>query len=135
MSWSAADNPHTRVQERVLKVIHEIADVAGVDLQLSSGLRPGERSNHGAGRALDVNAINAVDIGTGPLTNPAAVPLVEKVQAAAKAHPDVRENFGPAGLWKSPRRGEEQVDFNDESPKRKKLQQDHMDHIHISIHP
>jgi hypothetical protein len=117
-----------------MRVLHEIADVAGVDLQLSSGLRPRDKRNHGAGRAVDVNAINSVDIGTGPLTNPAAAPLVEKVQAAAKAHPDVRENFGPAGLWKSPRRGDEQVDFNDESPKRKKLQQAHMDHIHLSVH-
>jgi hypothetical protein len=133
--WSAADNPNTRVQARVMKVLHEIADVAGVGLQLSSGLRPGDKSNHGVGRAVDVNAINGVDVGTGPLTNPAAVPLVEKVQAAARAHPEVRENFGPAGLWKSPRRGKNQLDFNDGSPRRTKLQGDHMDHIHISVHP
>jgi hypothetical protein len=118
-----------------MNVIQEIADAAGVDLQLSSGLRLGERGNHGAGRAVDINAINGIDIGTERVTSPMAVPLVEKVQAAAKAHREVRENFGPAGLWKSVRRGEPQVDFNDGSRNRTKLQRDHMDHIHISIQP
>ena len=135
VAWSSADKPNTRVQERALRVIQEIADAVGLDLQLSSGLRPGDKGNHGAGRAIDVSAIDGLDIGTGCVTNPAAVALVEKVQAAGRAHPEVRENFGPAGLWKSHRRGEDQVDFSDGSPRRKKLQADHMDHIHISVHP
>jgi hypothetical protein len=116
-----------------MTVIQEIAGTAGVTLELSSGLRIGDKGNHSTGRAIDIKAINGVDIGSGSLTNPAVAALVRKVQATAKAHPDVRENFGPAGLWKSARRGEEQLNFNDGSAKRRMLQQHHMNHIHISI--
>ena len=116
-------------------VIDEIATAAGVDLRISSGLRPGDTGNHGAGRAVDISAIDGVDIGAGPITNPVAVPLVARLQAVARNHPEVRENFGPSGLWKSPRRGEGQIYFNDGSSKRRRLQQDHLDHVHISVHP
>jgi hypothetical protein len=131
--WSVADKPDTRVRAGTMKVIQEIAELAGVELQLSSGLRLGDKRSHGAGRAVDVNAINGIDIGTGLTTNPAAAPLVERVQAAARTHPEVRENFGPAGLWKSPHRGHPQLDFSDGSPGRQRLQRTHMDHIHISV--
>ena len=133
--WSVADKPDTRVRAHTITVIQEIADLARVELQLSSGLRPGDKRNHGAGRAVDVNAINGIDIGTGPITNPAAAPLVERVQGAARTHPEVRENFGPAGLWKSPRRGDPQLDFDDGSSRRRRLRRAHMDHIHISVQP
>ena len=133
--WSAVDNPDRRVQSRLINVIWEIADHADVDLKLSSGLRLGDHGNHGVGRAVDISAINGVDIGREGVTNPAAAPLVARLQAVAKDHPEVRENFGPSGLWKSPRRGERQVDFDDGSSKRRRLQQQHLDHVHISVHP
>jgi RHS repeat-associated protein len=64
VEWSTADQHNPNVDPRVLEAAQDIADIADVDLQLSSGLRVGDSGNHGRGLALDINAINGIDIGS-----------------------------------------------------------------------
>jgi hypothetical protein len=135
ISWSTADRPNPAVSEKTLKMVAEVADAAGHDLTLSSGLRPGDVGNHGRGTAVDVSAIDGVDIGQGDVTNPKAMGLAADVQRAANAHPDVREDFGPTGLWKAQSTGAAKSNYNDGSVKRQQLQQAHKDHIHLSSQP
>ncbi len=84
---------------------------------------------------MDISRIDGVSVGDGDRVNPAAAKLVQEVQAAANAHPDVRENFGPSGLFKAGVRGSPKSNYQDGSAKRIELQRDHMNHIHISGQP
>jgi hypothetical protein len=89
--------------------VQRIADVADVDLLLSSGRRAQGSdcagSRHNCGLAIDIQAINGVDIGQGRRVNPEARELIERIQGLALACAAVRENYGPMGLWRSPRSG------------------------------
>ncbi len=142
VTWSAADNPNRNVDPRTMEMAQKLADEAGVDLQLSSGYRPGDTGNHGRRLAVDISAINGVDIGQGTTANPAARALVRRVQDAARAMPEVRENYGPAGLYKAARAGAEQVlrrpgdmGAGTTAARLLRLQLQHNNHIHISRQP
>lgn len=67
--------------------------------------------------------------------NPRAVRLVEAVVRAANSHPDVRENFSPAGLFKAEGRGQQKSSIQNGSAEKVQLQKDHNDHIHLSRQP
>ena len=60
-----------------------------------------------AGEAVDIKAINGVDIGQGRTANPAAAELVRTVQGIAMGMAQVRESSGPLGLWKTAAPGEQ----------------------------
>jgi RHS repeat-associated protein len=133
LTWSAADKPNPNVDPGILAVVQQLANAIDADLQLSSGLRPGDDGNHGKGLAIDINAIDGVDIGDKGRVNSEALNLVQRLQEAALQMSDVRENFGPAGLWKATSRREGPQNFQDGSAKRCRLQYDHEDHVHISL--
>ena len=135
VTWSDADNPNRNVDPRVMAAAQELATTADVDLVLSSGLRPGDPYNHGRGTALDISAIDGIDIGTSGFTRPEAVEKAAHVQNVLKGMPQIRENFGPSGLFKSTARGTPQSNYNDGSQRRAQLQREHKDHIHFSIQP
>ncbi|MBB4637822.1 phage baseplate assembly protein V [Longimicrobium terrae] len=142
VTWSKNDKYDPNVDPRVMETAQKIADKAGVDLQLSSGYRPGDSGNHGRRLAVDINAINGVDIGQGTTANPAARDLVKRVQDAARTIPEVRENYGPSGLYKAARTGAEQVlrkpgDMGAGTTAKKllNLQLQHNNHVHISRQP
>ena len=118
-----------------MRVIQEIADAAGYDLVLSSGLRPSDGPHHGTGNAVDVSRIGGVDVGDEDRINPAAGKKIESVQRAAINHPDVRENFGPAGLFKAFSTGAPKQNYQNGTQKRVQLQKEHIDHVHISVQP
>ena len=102
---------------------------------LSSGLRPGDPNHHGSGNAVDISRIDGIGVGDGDRVNPAAARLVQDVQTAANAHPEVRENFGPAGLFKASARGGPKSNYQNGSEKRINLQREHMNHVHLSGQP
>lgn len=141
--WSQRDAHDPNVRPEVLTLVQRIADLADVDLQLSSGYRAGDSGNHGRRLAVDINAINGVDVGDRGRPNPAAMPLVRRVQEAARSLPEVRENYGPAGLWKRfspsspsvPRRVGDSGGGSPSSAALARLQYDHDDHVHISHQP
>jgi hypothetical protein len=92
--------------------IQPLADSADVDLTLSSGRRSGNcaagASLHNCGNAVDISAINGIDVGQGTVANPAARDLVTRVQGIAMGMPQVQENFGPLGLFRSFQQGQAQ---------------------------
>jgi RHS repeat-associated protein len=131
VTWSAADNPDERVDPRLIAHIQAIADLADVDLVLSSGRRGSNpTSNHFRGLAVDIKTINGVDIGQGKYSNPAAMALVERVQGAAINVPGTRENFGPWRLYKSLKPGMF-APFGYGTA----LESQHQNHVHVSIQP
>jgi hypothetical protein len=138
--WSQRDAHDRDVLPEVMTLMQRIADLADVDLQLSSGYRAGDRGNHGKHLAVDINEINGVDVGKKGDPNPAAMPLVRRVQEVARSLPEVRENYGPAGLWKRSGRRSAPVlrrvgDSGGGNPSRDaltQLQYNHDDHVHIS---
>lgn len=133
--WSKSDKHNPDVSPRIMSAAQRLADIADVDLQLSSGFRPGDRGNHGRHLAVDINEINGIDIGYQTFANAAARCLVGHVQAVVRSMQEIRENFGPAGLWKASTPGGSQVNYNNGSAKRRGLQRAHMNHIHISVQP
>ncbi|MBX3175269.1 MAG: hypothetical protein KF709_12710 [Gemmatimonadaceae bacterium] len=137
VTWSTSESPapNPNVSAKTMRVVQEVADAAGYDLVLSSGLRPGDGPHHGTGNAVDISKIGGLDVGDGSRMNPLAAKQIEAVQKAANAHADVRENFGPAGLFKADGTGKPKSNYQDGSPKRVKLQKDHMDHVHLSTQP
>ncbi len=131
VEWSTADDLDPNVKAKTLEVAQQIADKADVDLTLSDGLRPGNdcaSSLHQCGLAVDISKINGVDVGTGQTANRDALPLVQRVQEAARSNSGVRENFGPAGLWKAPAGGGAQSPFSNDA-----LEKKHKNHVHIGI--
>jgi uncharacterized protein involved in type VI secretion and phage assembly len=142
VTWSKADNPNKNVDPKVMEMAQRLADESDTDLTLSSGYRPGDDGNHGRRLAVDISAINGVDIGQGTRANPAAKALVDKVQAAARNMPEIRENYGPSGLWKAARAGAQQLprtpgDMGVRTTAQRllQLQLQHNNHIHISRQP
>lgn len=141
--WSRRDRHDPAVNPEVMTLAQRIADLADVDLQLSSGYRAGDDGNHGRRLAVDINAINGIDVGDGARTNAEAMPLVRRVQEAARSLPEVRENYGPAGLWKRagrnapslPRRVNDVRRGKPTSAELERLQRTHNDHVHISHQP
>lgn len=141
--WSRTDRHDPNIRPEVMALAQRIADLADVDLQLSSGYRAGDSGNHGRRLAVDINAINGIDVGDKDRPNAAAMPLVRRVQDAARSLPEVRENYGPAGLWKRfapnspavPRRVGDSGRGSPSSAALARLQHDHDDHVHISRQP
>jgi hypothetical protein len=128
-----------------------IAKTADVDLTLSSGRRGSGNSCaaslHNCGNAVDIKAINGVDVGQGTVANPAALSLVTRVQGVSLGMPDVRENYGPLGLWNTATPGSApqlmgvvQGNTSYFAPGRRPgawegVWNDHQDHVHIGIQP
>lgn len=131
VTWSDADRPNRNVTGPTRAMAQLIADRANVDLTLSSGRREGSCSEslHNCGTAVDIKAINDVDIGQKigdvGVANPGAARFVAHVQGVMQGIPSVSENFGPAGLWKASVPGDPQTRILDAG-----LQNDHNDHIH-----
>ena len=116
-----------------------LAKAADVDLGLTSGRRASgsdcSKSRHDCGLAFDIGTVNGMLVGSGEQANAEAFGLVVQVQAAAMGIPNIRENFGPGGLFKRFQTGgsihwTSQQSF---SPRQKQLWLEHQNHIHISI--
>jgi len=132
VTWSEANHSNRNVSTATMRMVQGIADRANVDLTLSSGRRQGScaASLHNCGTAVDISAINGHDIGQMingvGVTNPSAMPFVNQVQSVMKTMPDIRENYGPAGLFESKSAsGGAQVQIYDDA-----LQNAHNDHVH-----
>lgn len=137
--WCDADHPNKNVRPGVMEEIQALANKAHVDLTLSSGIRRGpcyltnrngRGSMHNCGLAVDISAVNGVDVGQGRITNPAAAGLIELVMGTAKTMIGVRENLGPLGLWKATNYGDRQTRFYNAA-----TQNIHYNQIHIGVHP
>lgn len=125
MRWSP-EASDTNVTEDMREAAQQLADSADVDLLLSSGRRAQGNdcsgSRHNCGKAIDISAINGVDIGQGSVVNPAAAHLIEHVQGVARGMSAVRENYGPAGLFRSNAPGQAQVQRLTDTPRLMNLQ-------------
>ena len=117
----------------------ELATRADADLGLTSGRRAKGNdcgdSRHDCGMAIDIGTINGVLVGSGMVANERARALVVRVQIAAMDMDQVREIFGPGGLFKKNSFGSTagwtaMVNFGQ---KRWELWFDHQDHVHVSI--
>ena len=136
VEWSD-EASNTNVTAETMEAAQQLADNADVDLLLSSGRRA-EGSNcngsrHNCGKAFDIKAINGVDIGDGQEMNPDAISLISRVQGAAFEMNQVRENYGPLGLWKAESAGLAPNRIGYSTRSRRSLGLGHLDHIHISI--
>ena len=146
VKW-AKEARDTTITAETKAAIQQLADLADVDLVLSSGRRAKgsdcSKSRHNCGKAVDIKSINGVDVGQGHRANPAAAELVERVQGIAFGMSETRENFGPLGIWKRNApggawqlrggifEGGSVPWFAD--PAAFGLWQDHQNHVHISI--
>lgn len=136
VTWVGGANADITQETRDLA--QRLADSADVDLLLSSGRREGscDDSLHNCGMAFDISKINGVDIGQGWVYNPEAHALVQQVQNTAQRFSEVRENFGPSGLYRSPSSGQPQAWLWPLWPDRRRdrLFWPHQNHIHIGMH-
>lgn len=116
-----------------MKAAQALADVADVDLVLSRGRRAKgdncEGSLHNCGKAFDIKSIDGVEVGFQEKANPKARELIERVQLSAFSMEHVKENFGPAGLWRFS--GRNLFWFSKHA--RPELWSRHQNHIHIGI--
>ena len=138
VTWSQADNPDQNVRGFVLEFIQELADLAGLDLVLSSGRRQGpcyltspdgRGSAHNCGLAVDISGVGGVDIDQGDDFNTESTDLVARLIAIAQTMFPTREIYGPLGLLRNANE-DGWVELINQA-----LQDGHYDHLHLAFFP
>ena len=99
--------------------------VKSVNINSTTGGKHAATSNHAKGRAVDINTVNGTSV-----RSQGASPAVKSLQGAFADSPDVRENFGPAGMEKTSTPGSAAQPIGNS-----KLTEDHQGHIHESSQP
>lgn len=96
--------------------------VSSVNVNSTTGGTHGPNSRHGSGRGVDINRVDGQRV-----DNPAAAGGVAAVQQAARADPNIRENFGPSALEKTGTPGGAPTTIVNPA-----LERQHRNHIHLS---
>jgi len=84
-------------------------------------------SRHVQGRAVDINRVNGLPVGTtsAPNSDPRAIEASRALQAAYRRQPNIRENFGPSFQEKTLSGGRRPVPMPSQEP-------GHRNHLHAS---
>jgi len=125
----SADN---QVNEKLVKALTDALSLAGNSVDITEITIPcttnGQHtdcSNHDViqdARAFDISGINGKSV----VSIKPNDPVIKALQNAFESLPNIRENFGPCYMHK------EKEPYGIDN---KKLQEQHMDHLHISINP
>lgn len=119
------DQPVTTKTAKMVEKAVIDSGVKSVNINSTTGGKHAPTSNHAKGRAVDIDAVNGTSV-----RSQGASPAVKSLQSAFAASPDVRENFGPAGMEKTSTPGGAAQPFGNS-----KLTEDHEGHVHESSQP
>ena len=102
------------------KMVEDVVQDTDLSININSGYRKDSTTRHGTGQAVDINRVEDKRV-----NDPDNLDNVKKVQDAFNAHPNIRENFGPALNTKTLEDGT-RVD------KTTNMADSHKDHVHVS---